>query len=191
MLTLFEGGDDLPVSLEDLKRHCRVDFDDDDDVLGIYLRSAVEYVARETGRTLAPSVWLVRRPGFGSGCIDIPLAPLRDVVEMTIIDGSGERVVVDGWSWRRTPAGGAVEVAPGHDWPAADAVEIEVEAGYDLAGASGSGDDPELRLPVRLRLAVLMLAGHWYENREAVSDSVKAKLPLGVEKLLGQMKVFR
>jgi uncharacterized phiE125 gp8 family phage protein len=63
-------------------------------------------------------------------------------------------------------------------WPvvgrAAAGVEIDFAAGY------GAATD----VPQAIRQGILLLAGYWFENREAVSpDGPAAEIPLGVAML--------
>lgn len=54
---------------------------------------------------------------------------------------------------------------------------VEASIGYTLA--ERFGEDP---VPEPLRLAVLQLAAHWYEHREAVAAGERvAIIPFGVE----------
>lgn len=60
------------------------------------------------------------------------------------------------------------------------------QATYD-AGYSSTGDDEnETTAPEDVKQAVLLLVGHWFENREAVvvGDSATGELPLAVSALL-------
>ena len=54
-------------------------------------------------------------------------------------------------------------------------VEVRFIAGYGTAGTS---------VPETFRQAMLLLIGHWYENREEVSESLLSKVPTGAEALL-------
>jgi uncharacterized phiE125 gp8 family phage protein len=45
-------------------------------------------------------------------------------------------------------------------------------------------------VPEPLRLAMLLLIGHWWTNRDAVTTNSLAELPLGVDSLMGPYRVF-
>jgi uncharacterized phage protein (possible DNA packaging) len=49
------------------------------------------------------------------------------------------------------------------------------------------GEDEEpLPVSARVKSAILLLVGHWYENRQAVSEKPGTEVPLGVSALLWQ-----
>lgn len=50
----------------------------------------------------------------------------------------------------------------------------------------GDGQDP---IPPALSEAVLQLSAHWYENREAASDSLR-ELPFGVREIVTEYREF-
>lgn len=199
MLKQIEAAASRPVTLEQLKGHCRVDFDDDNDQLEIFLDAATEFVAMRTGLTPAPSSWEIERCDWWSGCLQVLLAPVRDVV-ITYRDANGDAQTVaeDLYRWERAELGFAeIRFLPAFTWPAVladapDAVQIAIDAGFDDPAATGSGDDPELALPKRLQQAILMVAAYWYENREAAvgGDEIK-KIPLAAEALIFQLRIYR
>ncbi len=72
----------------------------------------------------------------------------------------------------------------GQSWPGArsgEPVVVRYVAGYGVAGD----------VPALLKRAMLLLIGHWYENREAVvvaSGTVATALPLAVDSILWQFR---
>lgn len=198
MLKQTEAAETRPVTLEQLKGHCRVGHDDDDDQLEIYLDAATEFVAERTGLTLAPSSWEIERCGWWSDCLTVLLSPVRDIV-ITYLDANGDSQTVDAglYRWENTDKGSAeVRFFSTFTSPAVladtyNAVQIAIEAGFDDPAATGSGDDPELALPKRVTQAVLMIAGYWYDNREAAADADLRKIPLAAEALLWQLRIYR
>jgi uncharacterized phiE125 gp8 family phage protein len=200
MLRLIEAATTHPVSLDDAKLHCRVVDTDQDSVLQAIVIAAEEFVAQRTGRRLAPETHRIERSCWWSCDLAIPAAPLRTVTEVSYLDAEGDEIVVDpsSYRWRRTPAGGEIWLLDSFDLPELaeerkDAVRITLEAGYsDPAETPSSGDDPELTLPVRIRQAILLLVGHWFEHREAVvTGTIATTIELAVDALLSQLRIFR
>jgi uncharacterized phiE125 gp8 family phage protein len=76
------------------------------------------------------------------------------------------------------------------DWPDLcpsypSAIQIEFTSGYD-------NDEYGYSIPEGLRQAVLVLAGHWYENRQTVVTGITAtEVPQMVDYLLAPYKVCR
>lgn len=199
MLKLIEAAESRPVLLEDIKRHvAAADFADDDELLEVYLDAAAEFVAGRTGLTLQPSSWRVDRCDWWSGCLQIRLAPVRAVV-VKYKDEAGDLQTVEeaNYHWRRTEQGVAeLWFVSSYSLPALqadtiDAVQVEIEAGFDNELATGAGDDPELVLPKTARQAILMIAAAWYKNREAVSAEAEKIVPLAADALIWSLRVFR
>lgn len=188
-----------PVTLEELKKHVKADdFADDDEQLGIFLDAAIDFVADRTSLTLRRSSWRVDRCDWWAGCLQILLTPVRDVA-IKYLDTDGAEHTVDPalYRWERTKLGQAeIRFLDAFTSPAVkddtfNAVQIELEAGFDQNPNLTGSDDPELDFPPRARQAVLMLAASWYRNREAVAEGELKVVPLAAEALMGQLRVYR
>jgi len=197
MLRLVTAPTESPVSLADLKMVVEAaDFTDDDAKLGLFLSGAVAYVAKQTSLVLAPSEYRVERESWWADKLEILVSPVREVVSVNYLDSNGalQTLATDKYRWLRTATGASIELLDLTGLPDVaerdDAIQIEVGAGFDIDGATGSGDDAELILPRQARNAVLMLAAHWYANREAAGADMK-EIPFGVEALTRQIMVYR
>lgn len=200
MLKLIEAAESKPVSLDDLKKHVEAaDFDDDDDNLEAYLDAAAAFVGTRTGLTLQPSSWQADRCGWWSGTLQIRLAPVRSIV-VKYKDEAGDLQTLpeEQYRWRRNTELGVAEIwflptftSPALQADQVDAVQIEIEAGFDNVEATGAGDDPELVLPKTAAQAIRMVAAAWYRNREAVSADAEKVVPLAADALIWQLRVFR
>ncbi|WP_458760542.1 head-tail connector protein [Afipia sp. TerB] len=197
MLKQIGSATSKPVTLDDLKAHCRIDSDDEDGSLGTYLDAAAEFVADRTSLVLAPTSYQIDRADW---CADLQIlvSPVRDIASVKYLDVNASSVTVDPsfYRWVRTDRGAVVEFLPSFVRPVLadgrdDAVQIAFEAGFDDPDATGSGDDPALILPVRAKQAVLLIAAHWFANREAVSGESLTTIPLAAESLLGQLRIYR
>ncbi len=62
---------------------------------------------------------------------------------------------------------------------------VERKLGATFAATYGGVDQPAI--PDALRQAVLMLAAHWYENREATVEALKEP-PFGVSEILREFR---
>lgn len=176
---------DLPVSLAEAKRHCRVDcaVTEDDDLIGSFIEAATAHLdgwSGVLGRALMNQTWRQDFSGF-SGCMRLPLAPCSAIDAITYVDGdSVERTLSDGvYTLLSDARGPFVSLAAGQSWPSAlrrpDAVSVSFVAGY---GAEAG------KVPAPLRTAIMMTVAHLYANREAVGDGALAALPFGVDALI-------
>lgn len=174
-----------PVSLAEAKLHLRVDADDENaliDGLVVVARRHAEMISRRSFCTRTLEAKLDCWPY--DGVIELAYPPLVSVTHVKYIDTAGvERTmsaadyIVDA---HREP--GRIVLAYDASWPPeilrpAAAVTIRYVAGYG---------DPE-DVPEIYRQAMLLMIGHFYENREAVvagQGVTISQLPLAVDSLL-------
>lgn len=156
-----------PVSLAEAKLHLRVDVEDDDLLIERLISAAREYIEEATGRALLNQTWELTLDGWPEGnYIELPRAPLSSVTSIvyTDSDDTDNTFAATNYSVDTSSEPGRVVLKSGCSWPTASlangqAITVTYVAGY--------GSLPT-NVPGQLRQAVLMLTGHWYENREAV-----------------------
>lgn len=185
-----------PISLDEAKRHLRVSFDDDNDLIQSHLESARERVEIETGRQLMTAtweLWLDTAPGLQNSWdsaaatlwgvnqawmnwgpwldrvyIDVPRPPLASVVSITYVDTSGLTQTWDPTLYQVSkPAGSTCR--RGKIRPAYGAswpVTRDQMDAIVVRFTAGYGLT-NASVPQPLRRAILMIAGDLYENREA------------------------
>lgn len=190
----------LPIAMEEVIKHCRAPEDGfDDDLLETYLASAVAFAEFVTRRNIRQVTLQYRGETWPcDGRLVLPAAPVRDIEGVEYLDADAvlESVAGADYSWEHVPDGAVITFVAGwsaptlHDrrrWP----IRVTFAAGYDVAGASGSGVDPILKLPPQARTAILMLTAWMYEKREAASVDPTHKVALSAEALLHTIKVYR
>jgi uncharacterized phiE125 gp8 family phage protein len=182
-----------------LKWHLKIGFDDDDQLLMMYLAAARQYVEMRTGLSFMPQTWqmvLDRWPRQDRlefwpataplGAILLPRYPVQSITSVIYTDSAGapQTVASSGYVTdlvtrpsRISPVGGnwsSVTLAP------AGAISIRFLAGYATVAA----------IPPMAIQAIIMMTAHWYENREAVSmDSrvVAVQVPMGAQSLIDML----
>lgn len=160
----------------------------EDTLLTSLILAAREYAENYLNRALCTQTWeLILDDWPGKDYIDIPLPPLQSITSIKYKDTAGvestfenTKYIVDTDSFL-----GRVVLAYGCTWPVnvlypANPIRIQFVAGYGLAAA----------VPQRVKQAMLLLIGHWYENKEAVSDRPWQEIPFAVHTLLGQDRVI-
>lgn len=180
------------------KLNGKIDWDAEDEVVRRAVRAATEFVATQTGRALMLTGYEMTRRDWWSDCLPLEVAPFREVTELAFLDPDGDEISVDPAQYHTelTEEGAVLVMESGWSAPGlasrGDAVRVRFTAGYDDPAASGSGDDPELRIPERARQAVLLLAGHWYEHREEVNvGNIVSTFAMAGEALMHQLRIFR
>lgn len=177
------------VATSDAKLWMRVTHSDEDAVIASLITRATNYVENETRRQLINATYTFSFDMFPHGdVIYSPVSPLGSVTSIAYLDADGASQTlatsVYGVDTIRDP--GRIYLKSGQEWPSTldqeQAVTITAVAGYGTA----STDVPE-----PLIQAVLMLAAHYYEHREAVDPkgNTFAPVPMGVERLILQYRV--
>jgi uncharacterized phiE125 gp8 family phage protein len=208
-LKRVSGPDLEPVTLEEAKAQCRVelDFTDDDINLLRYIKAARELAEVNTKSTFCATQYRLsfsgfpefEHGGFDSGRIILPRGPIIELLSFTYLDSTRTPVTVDLDDATTLQQGLDDEppwIAPaaGAFWPngfrTQGAVSIEYLAGYASTAASPVTTDD---IPAKAKQAMLMLVGHWYENREDVvaeTRIVPTKIQRGFDELLDSVKVY-
>jgi uncharacterized phiE125 gp8 family phage protein len=193
-----------PVGLSDVKLHLRVDIDDDDALIQDLIITARTYVERQTGLSLLPQTWelyLDRFPRPNAyemwpwmappSTILIPRFPVQSITSLIWKDVNGGTNTVDPSTYlvdlqSRFPR--LVPTTLGKGWPAEAGPPLVQQNGVVLTFTAGYAS-PGL-VDIRVRQAIKLLVGLWYQNREAAITSTRvasATVPYGVKELLLQM----
>lgn len=180
-----------PVSVDEAKLQCRVDGTDEDILFEWLIGTARRYVETFTRRALITQTWDLYLDTWPSvDYIDLPRPPLQSVTSITYKDTTGAATTWGASNYivdtGRTP--GRVMLAYGISWPSStllyptSAITVRYVCGYGATGKS---------VPQQIRQAILLLVGHYYENREAALEKGVQGIPFGVESLLWSEREFR
>ncbi|HEX6050025.1 MAG TPA: head-tail connector protein [Gemmatimonadaceae bacterium] len=173
-----------PLTLATVKAHLRLtdDAGAEDALLNVLISAAREWAEDQTRRALITQTWQETFDRFPPCEIRLGLTPVQEITKVSYVDASGAAVdlaaaqyIVDAAS---LPA--RVRRAYGVSWPStrdqANAVSVEFTAGY--------GDAPD-DVPAAIRMAMLLVVGDLYANREAqivgtiVAENPTAKALIG------------
>jgi uncharacterized phiE125 gp8 family phage protein len=181
-----------PVSLAALKTHLRIEHDDDDDDLAAKLDAARDYIEEQTNRSLSRAAWTVTFDRFPAGGRPqrLPRAPLVSVDQIDYETAAGpvtldaNALAAAGYQTRTDTEPGLLLPAYGATWPT-DALNRPQSVRYTITAGHAQGAAPAVA-----RQAVLLLAGHLYETREAAAPQQLHDLPpaLGLPALLQQLR---
>lgn len=183
-----------PLTTAEAKSHLRVDGSNDDALIDALITASREHVEETTRRALITQTWELSLDCFPSmswprsgSVIWIPRSPLQSVTKIDYVNTAGTTETLDASRYRvdskSEPA--RVTEAENENWPLTDgvtnAVTVEFEAGY--------GDDAS-DVPQGIKQAMLLLIGHWYENREAAAPENLSEHPKAVDALLAPYRVY-
>ena len=169
----------MPIPLKAVRDHVVTDFQDED-LLGGYLKTAVEWAERYLNKTIVKTTFRVVLDGFPNGPIRLPRGPVKSVQSVKYISASTGRentLPMTGW----TLTGDLLAPSLGKTWPAAlealDAVKVEFMAGYD----------PDDINPI-IKQAVLLRVGQMYLQREEVGPTHLRRSHMTAETLLDSVR---
>lgn len=171
------------VTLAEAKAFLGVEDDAHDTAIQTAIEAATGTIEGHTGRSVCAQVLELWLDSFEDAML-LPRGPVSAVTSVKYSDIAGAEQTAAGslytadlvsdpaWVVRNSAAA----------WPATldgiNAVRIRYSAGY-------------ASVPAKIRQAALLLAGHWFANREAVvTGTIATELPLGVEWLLHDFRVW-
>jgi uncharacterized phiE125 gp8 family phage protein len=174
-----------PVSLQEAKLHLRQDDTADDDTIRNLITAVRLDIETLCLHALITQTWELYLDAFpGSDEIKLDWPPLQSVTGIYYTPNStgveatfaSANYLVDTYS---TP--GKIKLQSTASWPGDQLIEMN---GVRIRFVCGFGDEPS-DVDSRIRQAILLLLGHYYENREAVfmGRTAPVLLPLGVNSL--------
>jgi len=173
-----------PITLAEVRQHLRLPENEaEDTLLSSLITTARSYCEHHTRRALVQQTLEVYLDRFPSpDPIELPCPPLQSVIEIGYKNSTGEEAILSPSDYLVDAdcEPGRILPAVGTNWPAftaypASPVRIRLVAGY-------------AELPVSIRLAMLLLIGHWYENREA-TGTASSVIDFSVHSLLAPYRV--
>lgn len=187
-LTLDTAPAAEPVSLSEMKAHLRVDYTDDDSLIGDQITEAREWMEKALNLSMVHRTYTAKIDGFYE-CIELPAGPVSSVTAvkywstdspsvLTTLADSSVSPVVTSDVYRVDTDQNRIYRAQNETWPDAavrhDSVQITFVAGY---AAVTSPLDFSL-VPGGLKAALKLLVGDMYENREnTVIGRITSELP--------------
>ena len=188
-----------PVSVQLVKRHTRIDFDDDDELLAPYITAARTWVEQYLGRVLIAQqlTWVIARemPRNGYPMLSMPLTllilplwfqwpfaqrgalelPRQPVISVDAVSfgqwGQANSNLVVGTDYDVDIASARLLIRPNSEVIPNDHLSVTFTAGYGASGAA---------VPQTILQAIMLLTAFFYENR---GDS-SAEKPAAAEMLL-------
>jgi uncharacterized phiE125 gp8 family phage protein len=178
-----------PIDIARAKAHLHVDWDDEanDALIAAYLRASVASVEGYVERPLSPQAfteWADRFPACYGERLTLSRDPVSSIVSVTYVDIDGAEQTLDASDYRNIEGEPWSLIAPiAAPFPQTeqrpDAVRVRYIAGYEAG-----------QCPPELQSAVLLMLGHLYLNREAVTvgANVVTELPMAVKWLCNRFR---
>jgi uncharacterized phiE125 gp8 family phage protein len=173
-----------PLTVEEVKLHLRLDYDNEDSWVASQITTARQLVEDWTGRQMCTATRKVILDGFQCE-IELPRAPTIAVTGITYVDteGATQTLSTSVYTVDADSEPGRVYLAYNQSWPSVRTQQKAVEVTY-TCGYGGPCD-----VPRGLKMAMMLLIGGWYENRESVSVVELKSVPMAVQSLVGQYTI--
>lgn len=154
-----------PVTSAEAKLHIRVDHNTEDALIASLITAAREYCELFTGRALATQTLEAYPETWGE--IDLPMKPVQSVTSIKYTASDGTETTMPETDYAVDTVDGKIILPYGGSWPTEtlgtlNPIKVRYVAGYTSA-------------PKTIKQAMLLLVGHWYENREAVAIGTTSK----------------
>jgi len=182
-LEIVDAPSTTPITLAEVKEQLRVEGTDDDAILTRLIDVAVAYtdVRGALGQAMITQKWAQWVDSTPPQSINLILGPVQGVTAVKYYDTDGALQTDDVNNYEVFGTEFATKIGPksGFSWPVTqdrqDAIKIEYEIGYG---------DATTDVPQTIRHALLLMIGHWYDNREQTGYDELSNIPFGFESLL-------
>jgi len=182
-LELLDAPATTPITLAEVKDQLRVEGSDDDVILTRLIDVAVAYtdVKGALGQAMITQKWGQWVESTPPQTVSLILGPVTGVTAVKYYDTDGVLQTDTLSNYQVTGTEFATIIGPkiGFNWPVtqdrSDAIRIEYEIGYGTAKTD---------VPQTIRHALMLLVGHWYDNRENTQMDELSNIPFGFESLL-------
>jgi uncharacterized phiE125 gp8 family phage protein len=161
---------------------------DEDTELASMIIAAREYCEDYQGRALITRTYELTLDDWPRAPFELPMPPAIEIVSIKYIDSAGTVTTWSATEYQLDATGfvGRLSPAYGYSWPSTTLREL---AGITITYTAGYGATVA-SVPYKTKAAILLAVGDLYNNREA-TDIVKHEIVyLGLERLLGQDKVY-
>lgn len=176
---------DPVVTLEEAKRHLKVDGDDEDVEIAAFIAAATGHIDGPDGwlgRALGVQILEARTDVWCGYQVSLPFPPVLELVSISYLDNEGTEQMAD---LADLDLLGRNLVAAGSSWPwdggsrRRESLRIRYRAGYET-------------LPPAIRAAILLMVGDLYRNRDSVAFTVATAIPMSttVESLLAPFRIY-
>lgn len=170
-----------PVTLTQAKAHLRVDHSDDDAVITGLIKAARSHIEAACAVRFASRSSATFKCDFFSDMARLPEAPVVSIGSISYTDTTGatQTLSTSVYELRSDGLDAAVILKSGQSWPG-----IEMGSRITVTAAIGYATPPD-----EISHAILMLVGHFYDSRSAVSvGETGSELPFAVNALISNYR---
>jgi len=173
-----------PITLAEVKEQLRIEHSDDDALITRLIAVAVAYTDAQAalGHAMITQKWAQWLGANPAQSVELALGPVQSVTAVKYYDTANtlQTDTLSNYEIVGTEFAKSVGPKAGFNWPTTydrpDAIRIEYEVGYGDAASD---------VPQTIRHALMLLVGHWYDNREQSGMDELSNIPFGFDALIG------
>lgn len=174
------------VTTEEMKSHLMIDFSDDDAQIASFVAAATRRLDGYSGilgRCLLTQGWEINLRTWPNSRLRLPFPDVTGV-EVEYADADGQNQIIPESQFELVEGAQGTELVL-RDGFSAPALSKAVELPVKLTITAGYGAVADVPSPIRV--AVMMLAAHWYENR--ADGAGGSEMPFGVSALIAPYRL--
>jgi uncharacterized phiE125 gp8 family phage protein len=163
----------------------------DDSVIEMLVSAAREWVEDYLQRGIGTQVRREVLDAFPAHEIYLPGGPVHSIDSVSYVDDNDNVIVLTAQDYYLDNINWPNQLMPATDvpWPVAKAQANAVQVQYTCGYTNGASPD-DYPTEARLKLAVLLLAAHWYINREQTAQTQEVRdVPMGIYDLLQPLRL--
>jgi|TARA_R100000084_G_scaffold109442_1_gene76894 uncharacterized phiE125 gp8 family phage protein len=173
-----------PISTAEAKTQLRIDGSSEDTLIGNYITVARQTLEILMRRAFITQTITLKYDKFPSR-IRLPRPPAISVTSIQYVDTNG---ATQTWSASDYTVDSQIEpasIVPAYDKDYPDTRDIPNAVTVTYTAGYGAASD----VPENIKLAIRLLVGHYYENREATTIKKLSDLPLGLQMLVSSIEI--
>jgi uncharacterized phiE125 gp8 family phage protein len=176
-----------PITTAEAKDHLRVTFSDDDTYIDALIATARQIVEARSGMRLFSQTVELRADFWSeiglsdprrSDLVSLRVAPVQSVSSVKYYDDDDVDTTMTSSLYWTDLSSVPCRIQVKNEWPSindrAGNIRITMIAGWATTGA----------IPEIFKSAIKLLVGHYYENREEVTDLKLMSIPEGIDRLI-------
>jgi len=186
-LNLLTKASQLPISLATAKSHLRVDHSDDDAYITALIWASMRSVEDYTKIALSDAQYSQHISEFPSDYIELLIGGVNSITGISYIDVNDQTITINQNDYYKDYSYNPARIYWKSSFSAPTlsknerVIKIIFRAGNDIS------HDP---LPYTIQQSLLLIIGHYYENRMDVVNTLNREIPMGSKWLLDGIKLY-
>lgn len=180
------------IGVDEVKEYLEIFHSDRDDLIGTLIGAVTSYLDGPSGilgRVICEQVWALELTQWPAVRLALPVEPLTSVV-VSYIDAEGAEQTLPSSAYQVIGLGdlGQVSTRPELIWEANASLPPLGAGMFPVTVTMTGGAATAGAVPKGLRTAMIMLAGHWFDNRPAVTGASMSEVPMTISTLLARYR---